>query len=329
MAKVKLSDIIEPSVFAPYTLERSTELSRLIQSGLVVNDPEFNELASGAGKTINMPYWNDLDGDSEELSDSNALTPAKIQAEQDVAVKHFRGKSWAANDLAKYIAGDDPMARIADRVAAYWNRDMQKTILLNSLSGMFGTALADTHVNDIAGETGNTATDAQLIGSDAVIDTAGLLGDHWDRIVALAMHSKPFQRLQKLGLIETEQLQDQNISINRFLGREVIVDDTMPKVAGGTNGFKYTTYLFGEGSVGLGNSSSLAADEAIETDRDKLAGDDILISRRHFIMHPRGVAFTGSVAGATPTAAELATAGNWTKRYDDKNIRVLKLVTNG
>jgi len=326
--KTKISDIIEPSVFAPYVIQRTSELSRLVQSGIIESNAQFDALASGAGSVFNMPYWDDLTGESEELSDSSSLTPDKIVADQDKAVKHFRGKAWASNDLAKYLAGSDPMKAIADLVAAWHARDMQKVVLLNTLSGMFGTALASTHVNDIASETGLSATDANLIGSDAVIDTAGLLGDAWEGIVAMCMHSKPFQRLQKLGLIETEALQDQNITINRFLGREVIVDDGMPKVAGSTNGFKYTTYLFAKGSIALGNGGP-DSDEAVETDRDKLAGDDILIHRKHFILHPRGVAFTGTVAGASPTKTELSTAANWTKKYEDKNIRVLKLVTNG
>ena len=326
--KTKISDIIEPSVFAPYVIERTAELSRLVQSGIIGMDAQLDNLASGAGSIINMPFWDDLDGESEELSDSNSLTPDKITADQDKAIKHFRGKSWATNDLAKYLSGDDPMAAIGDLVAAWWARDMQKTVLLPTLAGMFGSALSSTHVLDLAIENGNAATEANLIGSDAVIDAAGLLGDHWDRIVAMTMHSKPFQRLQKLGLIETEQLQDQNITINRFLGREVIVDDGMPKVAGSTSGFKYTTYLYAKGAIGQGNGGP-DTDEAVETDRDKLAGDNLLINRRHFILHPRGVAFTGSIAGVTPTKTELSTAENWTKKYEDKNIRVLKLVTNG
>lgn len=326
--KTKLSDIIEPSVFSGYVVERTTELSRFIQSGIVQRNEVFDALAAGPGTLVNMPFWDDLDGDSEELSDDSSLTPDKIQADQDKAVKHFRGKAWAANDLAKYISGDDPMARIGDLVAAYWVRQMQGFVLKNTLSGIFGDALLSTHVLNLALEAGNSATEANLIGSDAVIDCGNLLGDHWDTIIGIAMHSKPFSRLQKLGLIETEQLQDQNITINRFLGREVIVDDTMPKVAGSTNGFKYTTYLFADGALALGEGGP-DADEATETDRDKLAGDDILISRKHFILHPRGVAFTGAVAGATPTAAEMADSGNWTKKYQDKNIRVLKLVTNG
>ncbi len=329
MAKTMLADIIEPSVFTSYMLERSTELSRLQASGLVQTSEELDQLASGEGRTFNMPYWNDLDGDSEELSETAALTPGKIAASQDIAVKHFRGKAWASNELQKHISGaGDPLMVVADLVASFWARDMQRTILLPTLTGMFASALASSHVRDVSIEDGDAAGDANLIGSSNIIRSAGLLGDHWDMITSIAMHSVPFQRLQELNLIETVTLEDQTTVINRFLGREVIVDDGMPKAAGSTSGFKYTTYLFGGGAIGLGNST-LDANEAVETARDSLAGDDILINRRHFILHPRGVAWTGTYAGKTPTSAELATGSNWTKKYEDKRIKVLKLVTNG
>ncbi len=116
---------------------------------------------------------------------------------------------------------------------------MQVDVLLPSLQGIFATALAATHVIDIAIEDGDNALDANLIGSDAVIDVQNLLGDHWLAITAMAMHSKPFSRLQKLNLIEFLPLAQQNIEVPMFLGRRVIVDDGMPVAAGGTSGSKY------------------------------------------------------------------------------------------
>lgn len=51
----------------------------------------------------------------------------------------------------------------------------------------------------------------------------------------------------------------------------------------------------------------------------------MLVNRRHFILHPRGVAFQNdSVAGASPTNAELATGTNWARVYDNKLIRIVQ-----
>lgn len=328
MAKVQLADIIEPTVFTAYVVQRTNEMSRLFQSGIVDTDPQITALAQGAGRTFSMPFWKDLTGAPQRLSDTTALVPKKIQADKDVAVKHFLGDAWSANDLAKYVAGSDPMRAIADLVAAYWARVMQKNVLLPTLTGIFAGPLASTHVRNISIADGVNATDANKIGADAVIDAVGLLGDAWEQITGMVVHSAVFARMQKLGLVESEALQDQSIVIRRFLGREVIVDDGVPVVAGGTSGFVYTSYLFGNGSVGYGEGGP-DADEAVETDRDSLAGDDILISRRHFILHPRGVSFTGTVAGVSPSEAELATAGSWTSVFENKSIKLLALRSNG
>lgn len=334
MATTQLSDIIKPEpLFLASMLEESTELSRLFQSGMVQMDESFNELARGKGSIFDMPFWNDLDGASEELSDSSSLTPKALGQSKDRAVKHFRGSAWEINDLVPLMVGDNAAQRIRDRLANWWNRDMQKTILIPSLTGIFASALSGTHVNDVAIEDGDNAATDNLIGSDQVIDTANLLGDHWDRIVAIAMHSKPFARLQKLNLIEFEPLSEQGIRIPRFLGREVIVDDGLPTESGNTSGTKYTTYLFGENSVGMGDGTDAIIDNtetpAFEEDRDALANNSFFITRRQFIMHPRGVQFSGTPAGATPTKTELETGGNWTKAWSDKNITLLALISNG
>ncbi|EHR1500876.1 coat protein, partial [Salmonella enterica] len=90
---------------------------------------------------------------------------------------------------------------------------------------------------------------------------------------------------------------------------------------------KYTTYLFGSGALGMGQGG---APVPTETDRDSLAGEDILITRSHFIMHPRGVAFTSaSVAGSSPTNAELQNAANWSRVYERGNVRMAAVITNG
>jgi hypothetical protein len=57
------------------------EQSALFQSGILSTGAEFNQLASVGARTVNMPFWNDLTGADEVLSDSAALTPGKIMAD--------------------------------------------------------------------------------------------------------------------------------------------------------------------------------------------------------------------------------------------------------
>jgi Major capsid protein 13-like len=316
MAVTRIADVIVPEVFNPYVIQRTAELSALVQSGIVVSNPELDSLAMSGGKLINMPFWNDLTGDDEVLSDSGALTPQKITAGQDVAPLLMRGKAWSANDLAKALSGDDPMAAIGDLVASYWARMRQKT-LFAILKGVFASPSMAGNIHDISAETGG----AEKISGASFIDAKTKLGDAADRLTAVAMHSATFAELEKQNLIQYIPNSQGVVEFPRYMNKRVIVDDGCPVDTGtGT----YTTYLFGEGAVGLGNGQ---APVPTETDRDSLAGDDILINRQHFILHPRGVAFTNSsVAGSSPTNAELANAANWNRVYENKNIRIVAFI---
>ena len=57
MAITKISDVIVPELFNPYVMNRTMELSEFFKSGIVVNSPEFDVLASEAARTHNMPFF--------------------------------------------------------------------------------------------------------------------------------------------------------------------------------------------------------------------------------------------------------------------------------
>ena len=226
----------------------------------------------------------------------------------------MRGKAWSANDLAKALSGSDPMAAIGDLVATYWARRRQ-ALLFSMLKGVFAsTTMLAEQVHDISAEaTNNTLT------GNSFIDALTLMGDAAGKITAMGMHSGAYASLQKQNLIEFIPNSNGEVNIPTYMGKRVIVDDGCPVAAG-----VYTTYLFGEGAIGLGNGS---APVPTETDRDSLAGDDILINRQHFVLHPRGVKFTNaSVAGSSPTNTEVEAAANWARVYEKKNTRIIKFV---
>lgn len=310
--KTKISDVIVPEVFNPYVVQRTMALSALYQSGIIANNPELDRLATSGGTTINMPYWEDLNGDDEVLTDDGALTPGKITAGQDVAVLLMRGKAWSANDLAKALSGSDPMAAIADLVATYRARRMQAT-LIKILDGAFAGTNMTNKISNISALEG----DAAKINGETFLDALQLMGDAKDQLTGVIMHSATETQLRKNNLIQTE-LDSNNKPISLFMEKRIIVDDSCPVSAGA-----YTTYLFGQGAIGLGNG---AAPVPTETDRDSLAGDDILINRWHNIIHPRGVKWVGTAAGSSPTNIELGTGTNWSRVYEDKAIRMVKFV---
>jgi len=315
MAKTVIADVIVPEVFNPYVVQRTAELSAFYQSGIIARNPELDRLASSGGKLVNMPFWEDLSGDDEVLSDQTALTVGKITAAQDVAALLTRGRAWSVNDLAKALSGDDPMAAIGDLVADYWARRFQ-AILIKTLDGVFGNAATemDTNKHDISSKEG----DAAVIDAKTAVDAIYKLGDNADKLTGFAMHSATVAKLTKDDLIETIPPSEGKPAVRTFLGKPVVVDDSLPNADG-----VYTTYIFGAGAFGWGEGG---APVPTETARDALAGDDILVHRRHFILHPRGVAFQNAVvAGATPSNDELANPQNWKRVYEPKNVRIVQL----
>lgn len=327
MAPTRIADVIEPRIFLPYVIQRTTKKSLLFQSGLISTDQKISAAAKSGGRTVNMPYWNELSGASEVLSDTVPLTPDKITTGQDIATMIMRGKAWAANDLATQVAGDDPMKAIASQVGDYWAAEMQ-TVANSILTGLFKAAgpLVTTHTNDISIQDGNAATDANKFSAEGLQDALFKLGDRESELTALMVHSVIYKRMKNLDLIEFQKDSQGGAPIPTYLGRRVIVDDDSLKIAGTTSGYRYYSFAFGPGCFGWGEG---LVDNPVETDRDSLAGDDILIHRRHYILHPRGVKWVGTPAGTSPTDVELATAANWTKVWNDKNIRVVAFVTNG
>lgn len=142
MAITKIADVIVPELFNKYTVNRTMELSALYQSGVITNSPEFDRLASEAARTHNMPFFEDLQGESEATLEDVKMTPKKITSNKDVSTTILRQNMWSATNLSAALAGSDPMAAIGDLVAGYWARDMQKE-LIALLAGVFGTIPAE------------------------------------------------------------------------------------------------------------------------------------------------------------------------------------------
>lgn len=331
MAITKIADVIVQELFNRYVINRTMELSAFFQSEIVVNSPEFDALASEAARTHNMPFFEDLQGESEPTLENVKMTAKKIGSNKDVSTTILRQNMWAATNLSAALAGADPMRAIGDLVASYWARDMQKE-LIAILSGVFGTTTAgesgtpaaETRMKDhILDLTTATKAEGKLISASAFIDACQLLGDAQAQLSGVVMHSATKSYLKKLNLIETER-DSTDVEFDTYQGRRVTVDDGCPV----SKDDVYTTYLFGNGAIAYGNGSPVGH-VATEIDRDKQTGGgvDYLINRKAFILHPRGIVYTGAVREhvETPLRAELAMAENWNPVYEPKQLRIVAI----
>jgi hypothetical protein len=335
MAKTAVADIIIPTEFEKHAIERTAELSAFGECGIVESAPEFDALAAGGGREVKMPFWKDLTAARQLLSDSGALSVNKIAADQDIARIHNDAQVWSVNHLAKVISGDDPMQAIIDLVAAYWART-DEGLIVSCLKGMFGAAsmagnLLSIKSESVAGQSANTRLNGATF-----VDATQRLGDRGDRLTAIAVHSATEAALRKLDLIDFLPDSEGKMTIKTFQGRRVIVDDNLPTRAGTTDGTVYTSYLFGPGAFGRGTAPLDGAPlqggfgtEGVEIARLPLDSDTVLVNRRRYILHPRGVKFTSaSVAGDSPTNAELENQANWVRVFENKNVRIVAIEHN-
>lgn len=337
MTETRITNIVEPSVFKEYFLEQTVKNNSLIQSGIVVPDPKLDALALSGGTLLTMPFFQDLDGTSadEILSESSALTVNAIGTDYDKARLHVRGKAWGASDLSAAISGDDPMAAIASYVADYW-AFREQALLISSLVGVF-TDNTDNDSGDLIHTAAAEATadikawndtSPTVMNPVAILDGAQKLGDAKSKFTALVMHSKCLTDLIKQDLIEYRKPSEGDDMIPYYLNKRVIENDNCPTRSGTGTGTPtvYKSFLFAEGAVGRGEG---AAPVPVETGRNELYGYDFLVTRRHFLLHPRGFQWQeSSIAGNSPTNSECEEAAQWDRVYEKKNTRCVMIETN-
>lgn len=363
MAVVTYSNMqVVPEKFTSYTLERTTELSALVRSGIATGDNIAAQLINGTpagGRFITMPHFDYLTGDDDVFSEGD-VSVENITTGSCHATLLMRQKAWGATDLSRVLGGADPMAAIGNLVSDWW-LEKEQAIYLSILRGILDptSGALKEHVNNIYSKDG----DAAKISVEATLDTKQKLGDHADSLGLVFMHSATYTYLQKNQQITTQYDSDLKVEIQFYLGYRIVVDDGMPyftyevgtssdtavttsniadiqprcetTLTAGTSYVKalsapkYYTYFMGAGAL-IRQDGTPAGFVGTETDRDKLGAKDYLINRRCMVIHPRGLSWN---TGATypsgiyyPTNKMLATPANWSLITSHKKVPIAMLV---
>lgn len=349
MAETLVADLsIVPEVFLPYSVEQTAEKSELIQSGIIEMNADFanradvgfDQPAQKGGQFTAMPFWQDLVGADEVISDTGALTTAKITSAADMAVIHNRAKAWSDNDMVGIIGGSDPATAVGQLSGRYWERRLQASTL-SMLAGIFGNASMAGNRHDIYSTTPGVFTSANYLSASTFIAAKQKLGDAKDSLTGLIMHSAVEAALEDADLIdfipESQSGSTTGGTIKAFRGHRVILDDTMTvEVINSAN--VYSTFLFGAGAIAYGvgtmnkpiRGAAPGSTWGLEFSRETLEGQNIMVQRRRFILHLRGVKWTGlgGMAGLSPTNAELADSTNWARVFENKNVRAVRIRHN-
>jgi len=342
----RVSDVIVPEIFTPYSQNITEEKSRLVQGGLMVRNAELDQLLAGGGLTFQVPSFKDLDNDADRISTDTSVpfadadaslpsgvarppNPLKTGTLKEIAVRLNRNNSWSTSDLARILAGADPMESIAQRVAYYWTRRLQAAFIA-TWNGVIADNVANDssdYVNDVSGA--SFVDGVTNFSAEAVLDTALTMGDSMEDLSSIVMHSVVYNRAQKNNLIDFIPDSRGEVSIPTFLGRSVIVDDGVPRT-----GNVYDSWLFGAGATQFGVGTPPVA---TEVDRKPGGGNgggqDVLYNRVMWTLHPVGHAWVGTAGDGGPantgTAGDdLDEAGSWNRVYPErKQIKFARLVT--
>lgn len=322
----------DPDVFTDYIQEADPVHVSVINSGVLRVSPEISAALTDKNNVFTVPNYAPLTGDALNYDGVTDNTPASIAGNKQTGMAFRRMKAWQDQDFTKELSGADPLGDVARKVAFYQQKQNQAD-LLAVVDGALGvTAMAD-HVKDISSATAPTAENR--LSADTFLDAAqAALGDNFDDLTMVAMHSRVYTNLLKLQLVNNISTAPDAYSrgvkfgllLNKYL---VMVDDSLT-TSGTGDTRKYHTYLLGEGAIATARNIRIDKPNYTDYDPKTKGGVNMLYTKWGMAMHPLGMSLDPSkIAAESPTRVELGTAANYSKVWDTKNIKLAKIISNG
>lgn len=328
----------DPDVFTDYIQEVDPVHTSIINSGVLRVSPDISAVLTDKNNVFTVPNYAPLSGDAENYDGVTNNTPVDVSSSKQTGMAFRRMAAWKDQDFTRELTGADPLGDVARKVAYYQQKNNQKD-LLAVVDGVLSVPDMSTHVKDISAkdsQTTATAAAENRLSGDTFLDAAQeALGDNFDDLTMVAMHSRVYTNLLKLQLVNniatTPGAYSRGVQFGLLLNKYlVMVDDsltTSTKKGGLTT---YNTYLLGEGAIATARNVRIDRPNYVDYDPESNGGVNKLYSKWGMALHPLGMSIeTANIAKNSPTRDELSTAANWTRVWDTKNIKLAKIVSNG
>ena len=328
----------DPDVFTDYIQEADPVHTSIINSGVLRVSPEISAVLTDKNNVFTVPNYAPLSGEAKNYDGETDNTPVEVSAKKQTGMAFRRMAAWKDQDFTRELTGADPLGDVARKVAYYQQKNNQKD-LLSIIDGVLSVDAMSSHVKDITASKGSsstaTPTAENRLSADTFLDAAQeALGDNFDDLTMVAMHSRVYTNLLKLQLVNniatTPDAYSRGVQFGLLLNKYlVMVDDSL------TTGTKdsaatYTTYLLGEGSIATARNVRIDRPNYVNYDPESKGGVNKLYTKWGMAMHPLGMSLDVSkIAKNSPTRVELGTKANWTKVWDAKNIKLAKIISNG
>lgn len=337
------SKIFNGEVFGKY-VERVPDLKRneLLKAGVLRTRPDLGTMLDEqtGGNYIKVPMKGLLDGEVLNYDGSTDIEATSTDTFSQGMIVVGRAKAWIEKDFSYELTGVDFMDNVAEQVSKYFENVDQDTIL-SILKGVFSMNSEDIkkHITDISAN-----EDSNVFGVTTLNNAINkACGQNKGIFKVIIMHSDISTSLENLRLIEYLKYTDKDgiqrdLGLGTLNGKLVLIDDSMPMESDG-EGYKYTSYVLGEGAFDYLNCGVKVPYE-MSRDPKTNGGQDTLYTRQRKLFAPRGISWVGASSIISPTNAELETGTNWEivsngktdtdkKYFNHKAIPLVKIVTKG
>ena len=328
----------DPEVFSGYMAEQPTWNDAIINSGILVQDSTIMDLIGEKGNVCTMPFYVPIDENDDPALNNDGETnntPSEISGKKQTAMLIQRMKAWRAQDFTKELTGADPMTHVANSVAGYYRqvrvRDLMAIVdAVLSLKGM------ENHITDLSEQTGTGAvTDANKVDETTLIFAQQkALGDSAEKMGLLFLHSYMYAKYKALGLVDYNKYTVTNalagdVNLPSIGGFIPVVSDRFTVDTSKQN-VVYKTYMIGAGSILTCLKNNYEDPYYADYDPETKAGIRKLYTKQGYVLHPNGFSIDqNKVAKDSPTNAELGNKANWSLVYNQKNIRMGMIKSNG
>ncbi len=316
-----LADLIQRPQFQRDVLLQSIRKSVFWQSGVIVNDSELAKLVNAnIGSEFNFDYFLDLiDAEPRISDDSNTIaTTDNITTQSSRAISGQYNRSWGSKNITASLSSTgSPMDAITGRIGAWWARSMDLATM-SVIDGIFASNVVNDASDMLIDNTGTS------ISIEMLLDGKQTSGDQNDVYGTLICHSAIETSLKKQGVIDRIYSVDSGEYLYSALsGMRIVSNDSVPSNAG-----NYTSYLVGGGVIGYGEGTPKRPIElAYDAATGNGSGEESIWTRKNYCLAPYGFSFTSAtMAGLSPTRAELADATNWTRDVERKRVPLAAVI---
>lgn len=336
MALAQISDLWTPAIWIQALREKQATFPSILNSGIAVSSPLFDNIASGAGVNANLPFFKDCTDQSDEIQvEDTAPTILGITSGTQVAPILNRVTMNSVTALAAQVSGSDVVGEFTSRLAERRMKQRDAT-LIALLRGAFASAGANGAAAALSGvrldsfdETGNDATSDQTFGPDLFISGKALMGELAGDLQngALLVHPNVLASLEIADSLNFHSgaQSELGFTIRRYRGVPVFVSERLVR-AGSTNGYVYDSYLFAPGVVAKGEKAQIAGDPSnpaidaasLNYAPDPVKNNERIYDRTRFVMHLNGMKYNGTPSGQSATNTELGTAADWSFVYSSQ-----------